>query len=293
LCEPVEAPKDTAAYLRYFCAEDTTDKDALKDNEPKRVALYKLVVSLIRAYANLANEMEKTGYTQQETVQIQQEVEYYEKVRGEVKLASGDYIDLKVYEPAMRHLLDTYIRAEESEKISAFDDMTLIQLIVDRGAEAVDALPGGIRANHEAVAETIENNVRRLIIDEQPSNPKYYEKMSLLLDTLIRERRQKAVEYEQYLAKIVELTKLVKNPVSGTSYPGTLNTSAKRALYDNLGNDEELAVALDEAIRSTKKDDWRGSRIKEREVRYVIRKHLSAEDDVNRVFELVKNQGEY
>lgn len=38
------------------------------------------------------------------------------------------YIDLKIYEPAMRHLLDAYLRAEESEKASAFDDMTLIQL---------------------------------------------------------------------------------------------------------------------------------------------------------------------
>jgi hypothetical protein len=36
-----------------------------------------------------------------------------------------------MYEPAMRHLIDTYIRAEESEKVSAFDDISLIQLIVD------------------------------------------------------------------------------------------------------------------------------------------------------------------
>ena len=107
-----------------------------------------------------------------------------------MKLASGDYIDLKMYEPAMRHLIDTYIRAEESEKVSAFDDMSLIQLIVERGADAVDALPEGIRKNQEAVAETIENNVRKLIIDEQPINPKYYEKMSELLDALIEQRRQ-------------------------------------------------------------------------------------------------------
>ena len=52
---------------------------------------------------------------------------HYENVRDEVKLASGDYIDLKMYEPAMRHLIDTYIRAEESEKVSAFDDMSLVQ----------------------------------------------------------------------------------------------------------------------------------------------------------------------
>ena len=43
------------------------------------------------------------------------------------------------------------------------------------------------------MAETIENNVRRLIIDEQPINPKYYEKMSELLDALIEQRKQEAL----------------------------------------------------------------------------------------------------
>ena len=73
------------------------------------------------------------------------EVDYYEKVRQEVKLASGDYIDLKMYEPAMRHLLDTYIRAEESETVSKFYDLTLVELIVKRGEAAVDLLPGESR----------------------------------------------------------------------------------------------------------------------------------------------------
>ena len=78
-----------------------------------------------------------------EIATLKSEVDHYEKVRNEVKLASGDYIDLKMYEPAMRHLIDTYIRAEESEKISAFDDMSLVQLIVERGADAVGALAQG------------------------------------------------------------------------------------------------------------------------------------------------------
>ena len=66
--------------------------------------------------------------------------------------------------------------------------MSLVKLIVERGAAAVDELPEGIRTNQEAVAETIENNVRKLIIDEQPINPKYYERMSELLDALIAQR---------------------------------------------------------------------------------------------------------
>ena len=43
----------------------------------------------------------------------------------------------------MRHLIDTYIRAEESETLSAFDDMTLIDLIVARGPDVIDVLPEG------------------------------------------------------------------------------------------------------------------------------------------------------
>ena len=72
----------------------------------------------------------------------------------------------------MRHLIDAYIGAEDSDVISSFNDLSLIQLIVERGADAVKALPKGIRDNKQATAETIENNVRRLIIEESPINPR-------------------------------------------------------------------------------------------------------------------------
>ena len=271
LCEPVEPPRDTAAYLRYFCAKESGNAEQLKANEPKRLALYKHVAALVRAFANLANELEEAGYTTVEINVLKSEVDRYEKVRSEVKLASGDYIDLKMYEPAMRHLIDTYIRAEESEKISAFDDMSLVQLIVERGADAVGALPKGIRANKEAVAETIENNIRRLIIDEQPINPKYYEKMSQLLDALIAQRKQTAMDYKKYLQNIVELTKRIKNPTEGSAYPPSLNTNAKRAFYDNFGKNEGLALAIDSAILASRQDDWRGNIFKIRRVKNVIR----------------------
>ena len=293
LCERVDAPRDTHAYLRFFCAEDTADKEALKENEPKRLALYRLAAALLRAYADVANEMAEAGYTDSETAAIKADVDHFEKVRNEVKLASGDYIDLKMYEPAMRHLIDTYIRAEESEVISKFDDLSLIQLIVERGVDAVNALPSGIRKNREAVAETIENNVRKLIIDETPINPKYYEKMSELLDALIAQRKTEAVDYEAYLAKIVELTKQAKSPETTTSYPAAVNSAAKRALFDNLGEDEGLALTIDAAIRATKKDAWRGNRVKEKEVRNAIKAHIADPALVAAIFDLVRNQHEY
>jgi type I restriction enzyme R subunit len=314
LCEPVEPPRDTAAYLRYFCAAESGNASQLKESEPRRVALYKMASAFLRSYANLANEMQEAGYTEGEAHTIKAEVDHYEKVREEVKLASGDYVDMKMYEPAMRHLLDTYIRAEESEKLSAFDDLTLVQLIVERGEDALDELPDGLRNSREAMAETIENNVRRLIIDEMAVNPKYYEKMSQLLDALIEERRRAALDYKAYLAKIVKLTKKVQEP-EGTAYPLSINRPELRSLYDNLKDipdlgarlsqrdrvaesrgdaAEDAALAVDKAIRSVKKADFRGNTFKEREVRNAIRSTLGEDDGlVETLFEIVKNQRDY
>ena len=315
LCEPVEPPHDSAAYLRFFCAAESGDAVQLKENEPRRVAFYKLTVALLRAYANLANEMQEAGYSEVEAQEVRAEVDHYEKVRQEVKLASGDYIDMKMYEPAMRHLLDTYIRAGESERFSDFDDLTLVRMIVERGTDAVESLPAGIRRNPEAVAETIENNVRRIIIDEMAVNPRYYEKMSELLDVLIRQRRQDAMDYKAYLAKVVALTKRVHRPETEASYPRTIHTAALRALFDNLEDPrspltldppasyddtppadtrEAMALALDRAIRGVKKADWRGNRFKEIEVRNAIQSVLDGDEDlVARMFEIVKAQRDY
>ena len=245
--------------------------------------------------------MREAGYSDAEALEIKAEVGHYEKVREAVKLAGGDYIDMKMYEPAMRRLLDMYIRAEDSEKLSAFDDRTLVELIVERGEKAVESLPEGIRGNPEAMAETIENNVRRLIIDEMAVNPKYYEKMSELLDALILRRKQEAMDYKAYLAAIVSLAKEAAKPETGSSYPASIDSAPLRALFDNLEQAqpdadarEAKALALDRAIRDTKRDCWRGDIFKEREVRKAIKSELGGgEDSVSAVFEIVKAQHDY
>ncbi|MCS6983438.1 MAG: HsdR family type I site-specific deoxyribonuclease, partial [Candidatus Absconditabacterales bacterium] len=292
LCEAVPQPKDTVAYIHYFCG-DSNNPDELGENAKKRDLLYKSTVSLIRSFANIVNEMQDVGYSKDDIETIRKEVEYYMNVRDEIKIASGDYIDLKAYEPAMRHLIDTYISAEESKVMATFDDKTILQIVVDKGIDFVNDLPKGITSQKDALAETIENNLRRLIIDEQAVNPKYYEKMSILLDELIKDRESRSLAYEEYLKKMINLTKEVKEPQHTSSYPSSLNTSAKRALYDNLGQDEKLALDLDDAIQRGKKADWRGHLIKEREVQNIIKKFISNPEKAKEIFELVKNQRDY
>jgi type I restriction enzyme R subunit len=294
LCEPVAAPKDSPAYLHYFCASDSGNAAQLKDNEPKRLKLYKFAAALIRAYASIANELAEAGYTPEEIATIKAEVDHYTKVRDEVKLASGDYIDLKAYEPAMRHLIDTYIRAEESEKISAFDDLSLIELIVERGPDAAAEKVKGVMKTDDAVAETIENNVRKLIINESPVDPAYYDKMSKLLDALIELRRKGVVGYKEYLDQIAQITKDAKMPGGGPGgYPANVKTPAQRALFNNLGKDEELALAVDAAILGSRQDSWKSNSMKTKRVRVAINAVLKDDDRTSQILELAKHQHDY
>ena len=316
LCEPVAPSRGVPDYLRFFCAAESGNAAQLEANAPRRVALYQLTAAFLRAYANLANEMQQAGYRPEEEQEIREEVVHYEQVRRTVKLASGDYIDMKAYEPAMRHLLDTYIRAEESETLSQFDDMTLVQLIVARGEAALKQLPMPIQESREAVAETIENNVRRLLIDKTAVNPKHYADMSVVLDALIAQRRQDAISYEKYLSEIVRLTqRLGASDTRAADYPPRINSDALRSLFDNLGDApvaerEEKALALDAAIRAAIRDDWRGNMFKEREIRQAMVAVLEGnavdinidadidvdadtDADVDALFKIVESQSDY
>jgi len=293
LCEPVAPPKDSQSYIRYFCG-DVENPYSLKENEVKRVKLYKSVSHLLRVYADLANDMKNAGYSKSQAQAIEKEVKHFEQVRMEVKLASGDYVDLKKYEPAMRVLIDRYIAAEESEKLSAFDDMTLVDLIVNKGEDAIKSLPESVKKSQTAVAETIENNVRKLITDEMPTNPKYYTQMSVLLSELVKKRKQDDITYKKYLEEIVALAKKVKNPMD-ESVSAEINTKALRALYDNLGQDVKIALAVNEAVLNSREADWRGHFQKEKGIKNAIREVLPniENEDLKNLFEIIKEQHDY
>lgn len=293
LCEPVAPPRSSTEYINYFCG-DVENPYSLKENEIKRVKLYKGVARLVRLYADLANDLTEAGYTSEEAKKLATEIKHYEQVRTEIKLASGDYIDLKKYEPAMRTLIDRYVTADESEKLSAFDDLGLIDLIVKKDQDFVEDLPDSIKNNQESIAATIENNVRRLIVEEMPTNPMYYRHMSEILDDLVQKRKQADLAYKEYLAQIIELTKQVRHPEQSDRYPNTMNTPAKRALYDNLGQDEAKAILVDEAMKHAPAD-FRGNPIKERMVKRLLAESLPNENVrlMKDLFDIIINQDEY
>ncbi|WP_234531682.1 type I restriction endonuclease subunit R [Streptomyces shenzhenensis] len=294
LCEPVEPPKDTLQYQQYFCAREQGNAEQLKANEPKRVELYKTVAAVTRAYGNLANEMQDAGYSDADAAAIKDEIAHYTNVREEVKLGAGENVDFKQYEAGMRHLLDTYISASPSEVVSDFQETGLIHLIVEMGAEALNKLPAGIKNDPEAMAETITNNMRKVIIDERPMNPKYYDKMSELLDAILEERRQGALDYKEYLAQLLEHASKLGKGESDTEYPEWANNGARRALIDFFDHAPELAAVVDTTILHTKPDSWVGNAMKEKKVRRALAQALPTDfDRLDELLELLKARHEY
>jgi type I restriction enzyme R subunit len=116
--------------------------------------------------------------------------------------------------------------------------------------------------------------------------------MSELLDEIIAARRAKAIEYEEYLKRIAELAKRVEAG-QANEMPETLDTPAKRALFNNLNQKEELALRIDETVKKARPDDWRGVQTKERAIKGALYRVLQDSAEVERIFLIIKAQKEY
>lgn len=311
LCEPVAPPKGDLEHIHYFCG-NTEVADDLKLCEPRRVALYKAVVALVRAYANLADELDAAGYTPAQIEKLKAQLKHYLNLREIIRKAAGETLDLKPYEADMRHLIDTYIEAQAPRKISPFDGVGLLDLIVKTGiADAIAKRLGEMKGNKESIAEAIENNVRSKILQAQLTDPAYFAKMSALLAEIIRLRKAKAIEYEQYLARIADVAKMVSAGRADDT-PTPLKTPGQLALYNNLKDHVtadaahepeapyagksvalDTALRLDAVIKAKRPDGWRGVVAKEQMVKQAMFEVLQDIKEVNRLFPIVFAQKEY
>ena len=155
-----------------------------------------------------------------------------------------------------------------------------------------------------------------MILKEHLADPAFYARMSALLDEIIATRKARAIEYEEYLKRIAVLAKTVSAGRADDT-PAALDTPGKRALYNNLrvgrasraaegddpaatgtgsgGADAALALALeiDRAVRDGRPDAWREVQSKEMVIKRALYDVLRDEDQVERVFLIVKAQPEY
>lgn len=273
LCEPVAQPREMEQYLLYFCG-DASDPDALSETEVLRVPFYKAVASFVRAYAAISQDLPEAGYTDAEITELNYEVEFYSEIRAAIKKHSGEELDIKPYEADMRHLINTYIQADPVDQLGSIDCYSLVELIIETGIH--DAIAKKLnekgKLSKNAVAEGIINNVRKTIIRDQLTDPRFYEEMSKLLDDLIELKRNITQTYEEFLNKAEALVQRMAGQTSQGMHPRVLNGHPEAIrFFNNLSSipadtfqcpaDEDkkamLALKIDRAMREDAPAGWK------------------------------------
>ncbi|MCC5847124.1 MAG: HsdR family type I site-specific deoxyribonuclease [Verrucomicrobia bacterium] len=313
ICEPIAPPKRELEWIQYFCGNTEIPTDQV-EREPQRVSLYKAVASLVRAFANVSDDLERAGYTPEEITAMRHKINETVSLRDAVKLAANETLDLKPFEADMRHLIDTYLEASAPRVLSEFGNASLLELIVKSGvADAIAEKMGDKGQNREAVAETIENNIRSKIVREHMLDPVFYDRMSALLEEVIQKRRRQALDYEAYLKEIEKIARDTQRGHREDLSP-RLSSPGKKALYNRLlqpvqarlaaepdpellrageKEAEELTLRIDETVRKVKPDDFRGNKSKERVVKAALYGILRDDRQVEDVFGIIVAQKEY
>ncbi len=310
LCEPVPMPREVEQFLHYFCG-DAADAHALGETEPLRISFYKATATLARAYAAIVQNLIEAGYSENESEALKKEVEFYTDIRAAIKKHSGEELDIKPYEADMRHLINTYIQAGAATKLGGLEDMSLTELIVETGIH--DAIAKKLnekgKLSRNAVAEAIINNVRKTIIRDQLTDPRFYEQMSVLLDDLIRQNRDDTAAYEQFLRMAESLARRLVEKAPEDGVPVVLYGNREATvLYRNLDatTDGEfqypeqpdarasLALRLDRVIRESAPAGWKGDPAREAQVQNAIFPVLNRDRRATKtIFAIIKNQPGY
>jgi type I restriction enzyme R subunit len=226
LCEPVALPREVEQFLHYFCG-DAANPNALNETEVLRISFYKAVALFARAFADLAQDLTEAGYSDVEAATLRKDVGFYAEIRAAIKRHSGEELDIKPFEADMRHLINTYIQADPAVELGELGEMSLTELIIETGIH--DAIARKLNAkgklSKNAIAEGIINNVRKTIIREQLTDPRFYAQMSKLLDDLIKQSRVDTAAYEEFLRKAEQLVKRLaaKQPERRWGIPGALH----------------------------------------------------------------------
>ncbi len=279
ICSAVKQPQSADNFFDYFVFEQATtpveDQQAKSlENSNKRELFYNAVLTLVNRYLAIATQMTDARYTVEEAKQIYAKVNDYDELRKAIMLRSGDITDLKGYNAMMRQLLDQYVQAPRSTVLENLEDFSFLDIIEanrsDEDPEGVDTLIDGEEniGGQPAAAETLAANARKYIVRKRDANPDYYDKLSEKLNKLLEELKNKTTSYKETLGKIVALMRELRG--NRTNYPAGFDTDGKKALYDNLGQDEALALRTYITIKENAEQGFRNNKHRQRALRMAI-----------------------
>ena len=298
LSEPVADPKGVDEYFDCFCYNQRqgTEEEHQAEiilNARKREDFYDACYALVRRYTAIAMQMTEAGYTEEEAEKIYHKVKTYDELRNAISKRCGDYVDLKKFDAEMRALLDDYVVSSCVEVLEKLDDFSFLDIIDIKDDGDVEVSEGAETelGGQKGVAETMAANVRRVINRKRESNPEEYKKFSERINRLLEEYQQEKMEYKELLKSIKALAEEIRK---GEDVDPRINTDGKKALYDNLGKNVELALMLNSVIEANAAHGFRTSEVRKKKLLIAIKNALTGTSfDPEKILNIVIHNPEF
>lgn len=290
ICEGVAFPRGEIQYLHYFCGESGQSESTDERYARLREKFYQQVSRLCRAFAEAKPYLvgEVSGDKLEE---YDRKVMFYIELKKFIGRGSGDFLDLKAYEPDMRQMIDNYLTADNAQEIGNCEDLTLLDIVEKEGNTLAD---DGNKEHKKTAAESIENNIRRKVVERSIVNPKYYATMSEILETLIRERKQGVKDYSELMKEYIRLVKEIERPEDTGEYPESIRRSkALMAIYDNVSKDEKVALKIHQAVLNNRISDFRNNCVVVKRIKKALYGILNNKDKVEQIYKIIEKQDEY
>lgn len=210
--------------------DDKEEYEVYLADESKRVDFYERLKNYAKSLnICLASQGILDLLSKHELDNYKKELKFFVNLRKSVRLRYHEEVDFGEYEEQMQKLLDTYISANEVNRLTK-----LVNIFDDKNFDEEIQRVEGKRAK----ADTIRNALDKVITIKYDENPAYYENLKDRINRILEEYRKKRISEEEYLSSMNDVMNDVRNGSVEEIYPKSiLNNRSAQVIYDNIKGD--------------------------------------------------------
>jgi type I restriction enzyme R subunit len=260
---------------------DEEEYERLLADDEIRARFYEKLCAYHRTLSIAVSTMEFLRDTPEKTQErYKKDAAFFLKLRASVKRRYAEEIDFKEYEKKVQKLMDTHVKAEGVQQITA--QVNIFER--EQFQAEIEKL-----TTTASKADTIAHRTQRTITEKMDEDPVFYRKFSKVLQEAIEAYRKGRIDEVEYLKRATEAKDAVLNR-SGDELPAGLQGRDEAKAFYGVVNEviqglkikedavpyrtataaADMALQIDEEIRKRLVVDWRTNPDVQNEMRNAI-----------------------
>ena len=210
--------------------QDKEEYEVFLALESRRIDFYERLKNYAKSLnICLASESILDLLSKQELDNYKKELKFFMNLRKSVRLRYHEEIDFGEFEEQMQKLLDTYISANEVNRLTK-----LVNIFDEKNFDDEIQRIEGKRAK----ADTIRSAIDKVITMKYDENPAYYENLKDRINRILEDYRKKRISEEEYLSSMHDVMNDIRNGSVEETYPASISDNRNaQVIYDNIKDD--------------------------------------------------------